>query len=116
MAITLTPDVLRAAYDYLSACRPFSEWNLPDSDDIVFKVAKCPRHYGWYDIAHGRHMIFISRRCVTSGNCLLSTMAHEMLHLHQNLSGMESNDDHNQAFIKLAAQICRVHGFDLKSF
>jgi hypothetical protein len=44
-------------------------------------------------------------------------MAHEIIHLHQALVGMESPcAEHNAAFNKLAAQVCKTHGFDPKSF
>jgi hypothetical protein len=43
-------------------------------------------------------------------------MAHEMIHLHQRVTGMENSAQHNAAFRKLAAHVCRLHGFDPKAF
>jgi len=47
-------------------------------------------------------------------------MSHEMIHLHLEATGMESRsgdaNTHNMAFRKLAARVCKLHGFDPKAF
>ena len=45
---------------------------------------------------------------------LLSTLAHEMIHLRQVQMGDSGN--HNLLFRKLARLVCAAHGFDLKAF
>jgi phage terminase large subunit len=45
---------------------------------------------------------------------LLATMAHEMCHLRQELTGDRGH--HTVAFKRMAARVCRAHGFDLKTF
>lgn len=119
--LPLTAEILRASYDYLATTLPFSKWNLPDSDDIGFKVIRDPNifgcHYVWKKNRKRHHLITISERRIGHSINLIMTMAHEMVHLHMVQSGMARGaGDHGKAFQKLAAQICRIHGFDAKAF
>jgi len=117
--LPLTPEVLAAAYDYLAACEPFCKWNLPDSDDIKFRVIRSNKVFAQY-VYDGGHTIEVSSANVGHTKTLMETMAHELIHLHLRLTGMESKSSnpnvHNMPFRKLAAQACRVHGWDLKAF
>lgn len=117
--LPLTPEVLAAAYDYLASTEPFCRWNLPDSDDITFRVVKSRKMFAQY-VYDGTHTIEVSSGTVGHTATLMTTMAHELTHLHLRLTGMESKSSnpnvHNLPFRKLAAQVCRVHGFDLKAF
>jgi SprT-like family protein len=45
---------------------------------------------------------------------LLAAMAHEMCHLRQEMTGDRGH--HTAAFRRMAARVCRAHGFDLKTF
>lgn len=117
MTLPLTTEALRAAYDLLNATPPFSRWNLPDGEDIEFKVVRDPRCYGWYQRRRGRHVIAVSRRMVGYTSTLLRTMAHEMVHVHEGHTGVDkARVEHSAAFRKWAAQVCRVHGFDPRDF
>lgn len=119
--LPLTPETLARAYDYLASTPPFARWNLPDAGDLTFTVAQHPHLYGWHDSRgrgrRKRHIIAISARSVGHTASLMTVMAHEMLHLHQALTGQDSaGTEHNAAFRKDAAAICAVHGFDAKAF
>lgn len=118
--LPLTPEVLAAAYDYLAACEPFVRWNLPDSDDVKFKVTRSKKEYARYQWDGGRHVISVSAAAVGHTSTLLMYLSHEILHMHLEITGMESRtgdeNTHNMPFRRLAAQVCRVHGFDLKAF
>ena len=116
MPLNLTPDVLRAAYDYLNATRPFVRWNLPDGDDVVFRVVRTPNLYAWYERKRGRHLIAVSRSSVGHTPTLIETMAHEMIHLHEEANGAKTRGEHSAAFKRWAVQVCAVHGFDPKRF
>lgn len=117
--LPLTPEVLAAAYDYLCATPPFNRWNLPDSDDVTFRVIKSRKVFAQY-VWDGSHAIEVSSAMVGHTMTLMETMGHEMTHLYLRLTGMESKSNvptvHNMAFRKLAAQVCGVHGFDPKAF
>lgn len=117
MALPLTSEMLATAYEYLRSTPPFVAWNLPDADDVRFKVARTPKLRGWYVIEGDRHLIAISTGCVGYSLTLLMTMAHEMIHLFLNESGMDrTGGEHSAAFHKLGRQVCAVHGFDPKLF
>lgn len=117
MTLPLTPDTLRAAYDYLVTTPPFAKWNMPDSEDVIFRVTRHRDRLAHYvrDKA-GRNTIVVSSHLVGRSHSLIETMAHEMVHLHQAEAGMENAAQHNAAFRKLATKVCEVHGFDAKVF
>jgi len=115
----LNRDVLRAAYDYLDSTEPFCHWNLPDSNEVVFKVGRQNGHRGKYALYDdGGHEIQIMETAVKDTLELMTVMAHEMVHMFQCESGMSkrSNIGHGPAFRKLARRICKVHAFDYKNF
>lgn len=112
MTLPLTPTVLAAAYDFLCATQPFSAWNLPDSEEIRFRIVRSPSLRGWYTRENGKHVIAISSRCVGRTQSLVETLAHEICHLHEDRAGMLTCAEHSAAFLKLAARVCKFHGFD----
>jgi hypothetical protein len=121
MALALTPRVLQAAYDYLCETDPFRRWNLPDSEDVVFKVNKNPKVFGFYYLDHGgKHTIEASCKSIAHTETLMKLMSHEMIHLHLQITGWETKSTdpnvHNAAFRKFAAQACKHHGWDIKAF
>ena len=57
--------------------------------------------------------------CVSEANnglaaTLLATLAHEMIHLRQYLTG--DREHHGPRFKRMAARVCAAHGFDPKTF
>lgn len=118
--LPLTPEVLAAAYDYLASTSPFNRWNLPDSEDVKFRVIRSRKVFAQYVWEDGSHTIEVSSATIGHTLTLLETMAHELVHVHLRQTGMESRsgdaNTHNMAFRKLAAQVCATHGFDLKAF
>lgn len=117
MTLRLTPDTLKATYDLLATTPPFSRWNLPDSDDILFRVTRHKDRYGHHRVLDGgRHEIVMSAHVIGHTMTLIETMAHEIVHVHQAEACMETKGQHNAAFRKLAAIVCRYHGFDAKRF
>jgi len=118
MALRLTPEMLRAAYEYVRTTEPFCEWNLPDADDVKFKVIKSRRVYGdCTRIGDGEYRIRVSAALIGTTHTLMTTMAHEMIHVHEEHSGMaRANVMHGKAFRKLAEEVCKIHELDLKLF
>lgn len=115
--ITLNPEILARAYDYLQSTQPFCKWNLPDSDDITFKVIRTKKLFGQHYRLNGKHVLEVSSGMHGHSNTLLSTIAHEMIHIHQDEAGMSRRGtEHNAAFHKLASRVCKVHGWDPKLF
>jgi hypothetical protein len=118
--LPLTIETLKASFDYLATTPPFSSWNL-DSDNVTFKVARDHYTAGWY-LAKGRghrrkHLIAISTSCVSKTANLMAIMAHEMVHLHQEITGQTTqNTAHNNAFKCEAESMCAIHGFDPRAY
>lgn len=120
MSLELNKEMLAHMYDYLCATPPFNTWNMPPSEEVVFKVAKTRHRQGWYQWDGKQHTITASAGRVSYSYTLVVLLAHEMIHLHLEDSNMESkatsNDVHNAAFRVLADKVCKVHGFDPKAF
>jgi hypothetical protein len=119
--LTLTPEMLEGAYEYLRVSPPFCRWGLPHADHVSFKVMGAKDRFGHFRGRHRRARgddfseIAISAGLVKTTDLLLSTMAHEMIHLYQDETGT-ARGHHNPKFLKLAKRVCKIHGFDQDSF
>jgi hypothetical protein len=118
----LTPDLLEGAYEYLRSSPPFRDWRLPDPDHVVFRVLGARDRFGhfrgWHRRGNGADMfseIAVSAQKVRTTQMLIATMAHEMIHLYQDENGT-ARGHHNPQFRRLAARVCKAHGFDLQEF
>jgi hypothetical protein len=122
MTLPLTAEMLACAYEYLRHTPPFSRWNLPEPEDIKFETSRHPKEAGRYiwDPNVKKHIIRASMRGIGHTESLMKFMAHEMIHLHLRIMKWESRaaseEVHNAAFRKFAAQACKWHGFDPKAF
>ena len=122
MALPLNKERLAALYDFLAECPPFCDWNLPGSEDVIFKVTRSRDTAGYHKLwKMGRkklhHEIGISGYCCGWTNRVLWVMGHEMVHLHQAAVDMESSHTtHNEAFRQLGLDVCAVHGWDPHEF
>lgn len=106
----LTPEILERSYELLRATRPFSAWRLPEADDVEFHVLRTRRVHGDCSREAGGFVVRISQAHSYLPS-LLATMAHEMCHMRA-----VPDVSHGSAFKKLAAQVCKFHGFDPGSF
>ena len=113
--IPFTPKQCAAAYEFLRTLPPFCKWNLPPASEVVFRVKHLADCYGEY-IFEGKHVITVSTAFVSQPLTLVRVMAHEMIHLRQAQHGEETKAQHNAAFRRQAARVCRLHGFDPKEF
>lgn len=99
MTICLTPEILRACYDFLSECPPFDRWNLPAGEDVIFKVVRNPQNFAMHSRVGKKHCIEVSTRSVGHVDTLVATMAHEMIHAHEgNVCAARSDVEHSAAF------------------
>lgn len=114
MSLRLTPDKLVAAYEFLRATEPFRGWGLPNGDEVGFAVVRDPGMFADFGMENGVPMIRVSEARNGHTVTLLATLAHEMCHLRQEMTGDRSH--HGARFRRMAAQVCRAHGFDRKTF
>ena len=104
-------EIARATYAFLSELPPFNTWNLPEADDVKFLVFRDKSMYAYYNRRRRRHIIGINQNIKTL-HLLMHVMAHEMIHLYQGTTGMETRAQHNAAFHALAKRVTKEHGFD----
>lgn len=114
MTLRLTPDMLAAAYDFLRTTQPFRGWGLPDSDALGFHVVRRSKISAEFGIENGVPFIRVSETYNGHTMTVLGTVAHEMIHLRQHLTG--DREHHGPRFQRMAARVCRAHGFDPKTF
>lgn len=114
MTLRLTPSILVAAYEYLRSTPPFHRWKLPEADDVEFHVIRDATIYGDCDLVDDQHIIRISTGRVGRTQSLIESMAHEIVHVYLDRRGVKAH--HGADFRRCAARICRVHGFDPKTF
>lgn len=114
MTLRLTPDLLAAGYDFLRETQPFRGWRLPPADEVGFHVIRAPGFFADCGWEHGVPIIRVSERKNGHTITVLSTLAHEMCHVRQFMTGDSAN--HNAMFRRLARSVCRAHGFDIRSF
>jgi hypothetical protein len=115
--LIVTPQAVAATWDMLRSVPPISRWNLPPADEVEFRTPqRADVHGEWTRIIDGHHIVTISSR--TNGHLitLIQTVAHEMIHAHQDIKGTSTRAQHNAQFRRLAAQVCRHLGFDEKAF
>ena len=116
MALKLTAEMLAFAYDYLACQPPYDKFNMPPSEDVRFLVIRQADRYAHYQMVDGVHTIAVSAKFVGRHETLLSTMAHEMIHLHCVAAGIRMRNPHGKAFQKLADEVCKIHEFDRRIF
>lgn len=118
MTLFLTPHALAAAYDYLRATPPFNGWKLPESDAVEFGVTKHRDREGDHNVYQrvGEHIIRASSHFVKTTDGVMQLMAHEMIHMHQEITKTITRVQHNRAFHRLARRVCRCHGWDAVRF
>lgn len=115
--IPITPDRLAAVYEMLRAWPPFCRWKLPQASEVKFRVAKTRRwHAAWW-IDGVRHHIEVSEKTHGHLASVVSSMAHEMIHVRQRIAKTETRGvEHNAQYLRLAKRVCAIHGFDYGQF
>ena len=117
--MTPTVDILKAAYAYLNETPPFNEWNLPDDDDVVFEIWTGTDWHGGCHPPYGNragYTIGISATTHSHTVSLISSTAHEMVHVHLHKIKYRGWKNHGPAFKALAKEVCDAHGFDPGQF
>ena len=114
MSLHLTPHILAAAYEYLQKTRPFRAWKLPPADEVEFGVTRHRDREGDHgtDARTDGHIIRASEQYIKTTDDLMQLMAHEMIHAKQHhTKTAPRNYDHNAEFKRLAARVCKEHGW-----
>ncbi len=119
MSLPLTPEILEAAYEFLRNTPPFKGWKLPVGDEVEFTVTLLRDREGDHTTYRGTsdHVIRVSSNKIGHTASLVVVMAHEMIHAKQAVAKtFTANAEHNAEFRRLAKSVCKLHGFDPKTF
>jgi hypothetical protein len=117
--IHLDKEIMAGAYDLLRTTLPFKRWKLPSSDAVSFRTTNSTATRGefYLTVETKRPVINISQRLHSNLALLIETMAHEMIHLHEDTRHRARNDvQHSWVFRRYAKQVCRRHHFNLENF
>ena len=115
MPIQLSPEMLAHCYDMVIAASPtLTSWNLPPSEDIKFRVMKRKDRFAHHEVIGGVHHIVISKALVVRFETLAATLIHELIHLHQDQTGLPRAD--NKTFEKFADVLCKELDLDRGAF
>jgi hypothetical protein len=114
--IYVTPEILAGLYDVLRMTRPFRGWKLPPSDEVGFHVSASDSPQGEYWFEKGQHHLKVSAKKHHTLRSTMETLAHEMIHLHEQQIGVRGDVQHGWQFKRFAASVCRHHNFDLGQF
>lgn len=121
MNLRPTPEMAELKYEYLRASRPFRGMGLPHADELKFIITPHTDRYGHFKAKEPGvrrwNEIAISDREVTTTALLDEVMAHEMIHLYQEIKGTDSSRiQHNAEFKRIGRTVCRIHGFPFETF
>jgi predicted metal-dependent hydrolase len=120
----VTPDICRAAYDYLRSTAPFKRWGLPSGEQVSFIISKQAKPAAFeQDVgscSHDKNGDFTLRISLWNdgSDLLIMTIAHEMCHMRQAiLKGFTATPyDHKADFKRMAEQVCKQHKFNRNYF
>lgn len=114
--MNLTPQILQSSYKLLIKTHPFNRWKLPEISLIKFRINKSTTEFGSYTYyTDNTHLIILSSEKIGRFETLLPTLAHEIVHMRLRTIG-KGNALHGKQFQKLAALVCKHHGWDIKGF
>lgn len=117
MSLHITPAMMEASYELLRTTPPFRGWKLPPGEEVAFKVIHCNDRCGDYErLSDGTHCIRANAKWIGSIWGLLRLLAHEMIHLRQQIACPNDQSHHGTAFLTAAKTVCRYHLLDPKAF
>lgn len=110
----LNNTIIKNLYATLFCCHPFSRWNMPLPDEILFIVDDDTESLGTYQYDPGsetfEHIITISRAKCAFIITVLSTLAHEMIHMSRFRTSKW--DKHDAEFRRRATMVGLELGLD----
>lgn len=106
---------MEAVYELIRILPPFKGYKLPPADDIEFRVFDRDHTRDWAVYEAFPRRISVNNAKHGQLNPLIGSIMHECLHLHQCLNrGGEVG--HDEWFNRTAKRICRLYGYDTKTF
>jgi hypothetical protein len=116
MALKITLPIVEGMYQLLKASPPFNRWKLPDHEDIGFALNRTQGNRGEFYVKDGIPYLGINDTSHETLDELMRTVAHEMCHLREFLTGQRADVHHGAYFKRSAASVCKAHQFDKGAF
>ena len=124
MLPNINPDQLAAAYEFVRTLEPFNIWALregrkgfPHADEIEFNIVGDKRVWAWKQRkGDGTYTIAYSDKAPRYVSTFVMLIAHELIHLYQDINKLETTAMHNKDFMVRAKEVCDIHGYDLHLF
>jgi len=120
--LTLTPPLVRSAYIMLRGGPVFHRLRVAETltPFIQFDIMKGDTLRGFYEYRKNHrvpHRIGLHQPYCTTLEHTLETLAHEMIHMHQQIAGTASpRVIHNAEFKRIAKRVCDAYGFPFSRF
>jgi hypothetical protein len=112
----ITPEVVKHLYSSLYCCYPFSKWKMPLPEQIEFIVTADPEVMGTYLYDTGderyEHNITISSARCGHYYTLLTTLAHECIHMSFHRQKGDKWMQHGKPFRTRCKMVASELGFD----
>lgn len=112
--VPVTAETIRSVYVLLQTFPPFSRWHLPKAEKLNFVVAPLISMWGDYDPVS--KTLRISSAKVSTFQNLVLAVAHETIHVKQDMGKWPVKNPHNADFKRMAKQVCEAFSFDFANF
>ena len=108
--IPVTAETIKSVYVLLLQFPPFSRWNLPPPEKLTFYVVDYKTEWGEYHPV--KMTVRVSTENVSTFLSLLQAVAHECIHIRQDVSGRYPvKKMHNADFKRYVKQVCKHFPF-----
>ena len=111
----LTSEAVRHLYASLYCCYPFSKWKMPLPEEVEFIVTPDPEFMGTYLYDTGEeyeHTITISSARCGHYYTVLTTLAHECVHMSFHRQAGNKWAQHGKEFRRRCEIVSNEFGFD----
>ena len=112
MSAIITEQSVKMIYSMLRKLPPFDSWGLPPAYKIKFKVLEDFKFMGELQVKP--YKMTFGTKYQEHFETIVTTVAHEMIHLSLYLEGVPSYDQHRRLFKQKAKEIGSLYGFDSK--
>lgn len=112
MSVLITEETVKAIYIMLRKLPPFNQWGLPPASKIKFSVKS---EYKVMGELHVRpYKMKFGTEYQEHFETIVTTVAHEMIHLALYLEGVPSYNMHIRKFKEKSHEVGALYGFDRK--
>ena len=112
--IPITPETVKATYEYLLKFPPFLGWRMHPSSKMTFRVVDHVSEYAQF--SPDKMEMRVSNVTVSKHQTLLKKVAHEMIHVHEHAIDKWSKKHDSAFFLRCRDQVCKRFDFDPADF